>query len=542
MFNSRGTYMTDLNKLIEAANNASDEASNYGDDDVTLTTTSYDSDNSFSSYGSTKRKATDELQESRTTKSRKNLGQLPSTSDTVSMKSKTFNMEELILKHNNLLKSFDDLSKKYNYLEKRLLNTKNKQKTKMNAQKTNSSIPNPLNKNNNPNSENTNNRFDILQPADEEVTDSKTEKEAVETVKKPPAPPPVVVYNLELKGFSAKLQNKLNHNNYSFKRINKNITHVLLKHLPDYKTTIALLKESNQNFFTYTPKEEKPTNLIIKNLDPSFDEEDIKTALTALNLKDLEIVKIFKLNIKIPNKAIWLLQINKIDLKEILNVKYLLNQRIRITKFKNSGIIQCKNCQRFGHIASKCDMPYRCVKCKNTHEPGECSKPKKGKDATNRIEAAILNNDGTLSQKLDDIPECINCGKPGHPANYKKCEKYIEIKQRREQKLQEKLYNQRAKLNYVNNYIKETKSFSSLFRNDTPPIPPTNNPPKNKTPKSSNFNFLNNDCSMLFGMDLFEVLRKVDDFLPNYRSLTEINQKRLALISLVTELTVNSRV
>ncbi|KAI4473877.1 hypothetical protein M0802_015898 [Mischocyttarus mexicanus] len=34
--------------------------------------------------------------------------------------------------------------------------------------------------------------------------------------------------------------------------------------------------------------------------------------------------------------------------------------------------MQCRRCQRFGHSVSNCDLEYRCVKCREEHEPGEC--------------------------------------------------------------------------------------------------------------------------------------------------------------------------
>ena len=77
--------------------------------------------------------------------------------------------------------------------------------------------------------------------------------------------------------------------------------------------------------------------------------------------------------------------------------------RIKWEKFvpKKKRYVQCKRCQRWGHGAANCNMPRRCVKCKENHEVGQCAR----KAPTDEGE-----------------PHCINCGKDGHPANSSSCE------------------------------------------------------------------------------------------------------------------------
>lgn len=74
-------------------------------------------------------------------------------------------------------------------------------------------------------------------------------------------------------------------------------------------------------------------------------------------------------------------------------------------------VIQCKNCQRLGHAATNCNMPYRCVKCNDKHDPGRCSCP----------------TDIQLDKKK---LFCANCNDYGHPASYRGCPKLIENKKR----------------------------------------------------------------------------------------------------------------
>ena len=73
----------------------------------------------------------------------------------------------------------------------------------------------------------------------------------------------------------------------------------------------------------------------------------------------------------------------------------------------NVRVIQCYNCCRFGHYATKmktsnCRHETRCLKCGQSHKVNECT---------------------------SDAHRCCNCGGE-HSANYKGCEMYKEVKKR----------------------------------------------------------------------------------------------------------------
>lgn len=103
---------------------------------------------------------------------------------------------------------------------------------------------------------------------------------------------------------------------------------------------------------------------------------------------------------EIQNK-IWhiILQPNT-DIKPFLALKNIGHQIIRIEQVRKPTIIQCKRCQRFNHAASSCNLPYRCVKCTDSHEPGMCP--------TN------TNNNKTK-------PKCVNCSGEHTANNANKC-------------------------------------------------------------------------------------------------------------------------
>ena len=73
---------------------------------------------------------------------------------------------------------------------------------------------------------------------------------------------------------------------------------------------------------------------------------------------------------------------------------------------QRAGVVQCHRCQNFGHSKSYCNHPPRCVKCSKTHLTSECQKPE------------------------GSTPKCVHC-KGDHPANYSRCEVYLDLLKRR---------------------------------------------------------------------------------------------------------------
>ncbi|KAL4090606.1 hypothetical protein QTP88_025405 [Uroleucon formosanum] len=69
----------------------------------------------------------------------------------------------------------------------------------------------------------------------------------------------------------------------------------------------------------------------------------------------------------------------------------------------DNSIPQCQNCQRFNHTKNFCKLPPKCVKCPEQHHYSECTKDR------------------------NSPPTCVNCNE-NHPANYKGCKIYKQIK------------------------------------------------------------------------------------------------------------------
>lgn len=86
---------------------------------------------------------------------------------------------------------------------------------------------------------------------------------------------------------------------------------------------------------------------------------------------------------------------------------------VRWEEYRNAGrIIQCHNCQSWGHVASACGRPFRCLRCATRHVRGACPKTP------------------------SDPVQCCNClGE--HPANARICPHYLKYVEGRMRMLQQ---------------------------------------------------------------------------------------------------------
>lgn len=192
---------------------------------------------------------------------------------------------------------------------------------------------------------------------------------------------------------------KLTSETHRFCLTNKRHFNMLIKYLVDRKI----------QYFTYTPKDDKPFSYVVKGLPTSLGEMAVKLAFVAMKFNVIKLKKI--------SKTVWFLQLkSKGTTGNITKVTEILGNKVQIEKFKRTFIIQCRNCQRLGHTAFNCCFEYRCVKCSESHDPGKCLIPKR------KVE-----NKGKAPEK-STLLKCALCGE-GHAANYKYCsykENYVE--------------------------------------------------------------------------------------------------------------------
>jgi len=93
-----------------------------------------------------------------------------------------------------------------------------------------------------------------------------------------------------------------------------------------------------------------------------------------------------------------------------------------------------------GHAAANCNLKYRCVKCKEDHEPDNCS---------------IC---------TDKNYEFYYINSFGHPVSYRKCPKIIEIKNRITNKINRTRIDKEKKIAKINNFVNSYLCYAEVIK------------------------------------------------------------------------------
>lgn len=346
--------------------------------------------------------------------------------------------------------------------------------------------------------------------------------------------PPIVCYNINVSDMAKALRTMESPPKYTAINVNKAKTILKPETVADQKILFNVLKKANTKAFTFTPKEEKPVTLLLKGIHGSYNTEEVREAIMAaapetplIKVANLETAASKRKGIKLNS---FIIQVEAgTDTSELIRLRYMLHQKITWEKFRSSGMTQCRNCQCYGHVARNCSAPYRCVKCKGGHGPGECKR---------NVEQPGDSAEAGGSKKDPTPPFCTLCNKDGHTANYRGCPTYQRLLKQREEKRSELASRKQQAWKSVNSYVEKGKSFASLFNSNNNKTNKTNNINQTRSTSTNNpeiNNFLTKECHDLFGTNMFSLLSKVKDFLPKYRSLkTKLDKQSAYLEFLVS--------
>lgn len=320
--------------------------------------------------------------------------------------------------------------------------------------------------------------------------------------------PAITAYEVDVKGLKQWLEAG-GIKDFFVKILNKNVTNIYCTSLEDYQMTKNLLELHTIKFYSYTPRALRPYNVVVKGLSGDYEEEDVRGHFSYLKLQ-VELNKVTHIG-----ADRWLLQLGrKSDLEGLYRVKYFLHCRVYMTKYKKSGITQCFNCQRFGHVAVNCKMTFRCVKCASTHTPGKC--------AILSLEEEAENPDVVRPERPPI--KCVNCNAVGHSAGSLQCPKRLAILKRRSEAKQKK---PEARAASLCRKVTRDVSFAEMAGGNS----------KRATPKPERYtNSLDGEFKRLFKNDLLTCLQKMGDFPQKYAQLTNDADRSQALLLLLVQL------
>lgn len=327
----------------------------------------------------------------------------------------------------------------------------------------------------------------------------------IKTQKKSAKPTPIIAYNLNQKTF----KNNLLEGNKTDYRIlrGKNPDRVVI--FPTSKdtrdATLAVLEKGNVHHYTFTPKEEKNTTLIIKNVPNEYNADDVVDELKCLGHAD-KIAKISPL--KTGNFAkynFFLLQVPPgMDVGDFLKINWLFHTSVRIEKFKSKSNPQCFKCQKLGHMAKNCWMEVKCVKCAQNHATKDCTLP--------------------LNAPKDQL-KCALCHGIGHPASYRGCPKHKEVTLAMK-RTQTQVTKPVAKSS--SNYIQENVSFAAALKHKEHQHSDTN---------KMNFNningILNSASEELFGCEYGTLKTAFDSFMERNCNSLDVSERKKALLNFI---------
>lgn len=227
--------------------------------------------------------------------------------------------------------------------------------------------------------------------------------------------PPIFVSGVEAIIPLTDLLKELANDNYDLKVIGSSQVKIQLKDVETYPVVVKALAERKTEFHSFQAKSNKTYQVVIRNLHPSINTDDLKSELTELGHDVVNISNIRQSGTKKP------LPLFKVELrmseknKEVHSISRLMHSVVQVEKpHVKREVVQCITCQRYGHTKSYCNHRPRCVKCAGEH-------------LTNKCETKVWGTN----------VKCVLCN-GSHPANYRGCTVYKEVQSRRFPPLREK--------------------------------------------------------------------------------------------------------
>lgn len=231
--------------------------------------------------------------------------------------------------------------------------------------------------------------------------------------------PPIFLQNVNMKHLIKQLEEKTPKITFKVKNVSKYKSKLYFTDASVQAEMMALLREKEGVVsHTHTPNELKQLPLILRGLCDGSDAEELKATLD-IAIPDV-ISKVTKYTTKysiMKNIDTGLFMVTLLPgkkLTDVSHIKYVHNQVViwEVPKKKEKEI-QCRRCQRWGHVAKNCGSEFKCVKCNAKHGPGECTR--------------------TTTDKTE--PHCVNCGEAGHPANWRGCPSYKNYQKSRKERI-----------------------------------------------------------------------------------------------------------
>jgi hypothetical protein len=288
------------------------------------------------------------------------------------------------------------------------------------------------------NSPSTSNRFQNL-PEEDDETENTDPKEIK---------PPIFIHGVNNIKPLTDLLETIAKDSYVIKLIGGAQAKIQLKTTKKYNAVITESKKKNTEFHSYQHKLNRTFKIVIKNLHHSTDKEELLEEIRTQGHEVIRVTNILHRVTKAPLPMFIVELKQNPNNKHIYKIEFLMRTKIIIEPpHQKREIMQCKNCQRYGHAKQYCYRRLRCVKCTGDHHTSQCNKQGKRSDV-----------------------KCVNC-LGNHPANYKGCTIYKEIKKLRFPTLRPKQYQETdMATNIQPPLVQQERSYAQIARENTQQI------------------------------------------------------------------------
>lgn len=243
----------------------------------------------------------------------------------------------------------------------------------------------------------TSNSFSEL---DADTQDENSQK----SLEKPAKAPPLYVDRVSNIQPLIKMLDEIAGDNYEVKILRNEQVRIQPKTTELYTKIVRNLQDKNTEFYTYRPKQDRNFKVVLKNLHPSTDIEEIKDELNLQGHKVTNVWNVKQRNSKKPIPIFFIELEPNSNNKHIYEIKNLLHCRVIFEPPRpKREIPQCGNCQQYGHTKKYCFRKPKCIKCAGDHASSNCER-----------------------KVRSDSVKCVLCD-GNHPANYKGCSIYKEL-------------------------------------------------------------------------------------------------------------------
>lgn len=226
-----------------------------------------------------------------------------------------------------------------------------------------------------------------------------------EQIVREPKPPPLFVDGVARIAPLCDKLNEIAKEQYTLKVIGTDRIKIQPMNKDAYSAIHKALEEKGTQFHTYEIKANRAFRVVLKYLHPTTDIAELKKVLTENGHEVRNIHNLTRKGTKQPLPFFFVDLEPKPNNKEIYKIEFLMYQKIKFeAPHIKREIPQCSRCQRYGHTKKFCHHYARCVKCAGSHETAKCLRKERDRDVL-----------------------CVLC-EGNHPANYKGCTVFQELR------------------------------------------------------------------------------------------------------------------